>query len=248
MALERLPSAEEEMDAASVLMHVRRLIDKAMSGEQGDSVSYLPGRADACTAIRTMMKKAREDVRCVVSTTFFAEELASQTDGSNPPDLRDRLHIEVLCDPSVACSKVGSALLNTCSVSELRVARWSMPDLLLVDGATAFCHLPSAGREAVVLRGAGVVELLHAFYSGVWSAAHTFQIFERFGKLYNDTQTRKILNLLARGYKDDVAARQLGVSVRTYRRYVADLLRELDAESRFQGGVRAAQLGFMTAC
>ncbi len=40
-----------------------------------------------------------------------------------------------------------------------------------------------------------------------------------------------------------MAARELSVSVRTYRRYVAEMMSLLGADSRFQAGVRAAELG-----
>ncbi len=37
------------------------------------------------------------------------------------------------------------------------------------------------------------------------------------------------------------------MSLRTYRRYVAEILRDLDAISRFQAGARAVQLGLLPA-
>lgn len=46
----------------------------------------------------------------------------------------------------------------------------------------------------------------------------------------SDRQMVRVLTQLAHGYKDDVAARQLGV-----RRSVANLLRDLAAQSRCQG-------------
>ena len=36
------------------------------------------------------------------------------------------------------------------------------------------------------------------------------------------------------------------VSLRTYRRYVAEIMRELGANSRFQAGVRAVELGLLS--
>jgi DNA-binding NarL/FixJ family response regulator len=35
------------------------------------------------------------------------------------------------------------------------------------------------------------------------------------------------------------------VSLRTYRRHVAEIMRELDANSRFQAGARAVELGLL---
>lgn len=42
---------------------------------------------------------------------------------------------------------------------------------------------------------------------------------------------------------DVTASRELGMSLRTYRRRVAELLVALGADSRFQAGVRAGELG-----
>ncbi|MCZ0982437.1 hypothetical protein O1L60_35735 [Streptomyces diastatochromogenes] len=51
------------------------------------------------------------------------------------------------------------------------------------------------------------------------------------------------MGLLAEGAKDEVIARRMGMSLRTCRRHIADLLEELGAESRFQGGVLAERAG-----
>jgi DNA-binding NarL/FixJ family response regulator len=55
----------------------------------------------------------------------------------------------------------------------------------------------------------------------------------------------KVLRLLADGLTDDAIARQVGVSVRTVRNDMAAAMLSLDARSRFQAGVRAAQLGLL---
>lgn len=55
----------------------------------------------------------------------------------------------------------------------------------------------------------------------------------------------QVLDLLGEGVKDETAARTLGLGVRTYRRRVAELMTALGAESRFQAGVRARELGLV---
>ena len=55
----------------------------------------------------------------------------------------------------------------------------------------------------------------------------------------------QVLDLLAQGVKDEAAARILGLGVRTYRRRVAELMTALGAESRFQAGVRAREIGLV---
>ena len=53
------------------------------------------------------------------------------------------------------------------------------------------------------------------------------------------------LRLLAHGLKDDAVARHLGVSVRTARRFIADLHERAGAASRFELGVKAKELGWL---
>jgi DNA-binding NarL/FixJ family response regulator len=59
-------------------------------------------------------------------------------------------------------------------------------------------------------------------------------------------QERDLLRLLGRGMTDASAARQLGVSLRTVRRMMAELMTRLDARSRFEAGLRAAERGWVS--
>src|SRR5690606_39837840 len=59
------------------------------------------------------------------------------------------------------------------------------------------------------------------------------------------TRERELLTLLSAGNTDESAAAQLGVSVRTVRRMVADIMDRLGARSRFQAGVKAADRGWL---
>ena len=53
----------------------------------------------------------------------------------------------------------------------------------------------------------------------------------------------RILELLAEGAKDETIARLLGISLRTCRRRIAEIMAGLNAVSRFQAGVNAVRLG-----
>ncbi len=55
-----------------------------------------------------------------------------------------------------------------------------------------------------------------------------------------DDLKRSIVRLMAEGYKDEIVARRLGMSVRTCRRHIAEIMEELEATSRFQAGANAA--------
>ncbi|MFI9452693.1 LuxR C-terminal-related transcriptional regulator [Amycolatopsis sp. NPDC052450] len=54
-----------------------------------------------------------------------------------------------------------------------------------------------------------------------------------------------LLTLLMNGYTDESAAARLGISERTVRRMVSDLMHRLSARSRFQAGAKAADRGWL---
>lgn len=56
-----------------------------------------------------------------------------------------------------------------------------------------------------------------------------------------DDLHQSIACLMAKGFTDEVIARKLGMSVRTCRRHIANLMHDLDAVSRFQAGARAVR-------
>jgi len=98
----------------------------------------------------------------------------------------------------------------------------------------------------MVLRDAGVLVALCAFFDYAWEPA------TRLGAPSNRDmegltgQDREVLRLLADGHTDAVVARKLGISVRTTRRMTAELAERLGARSRFQLGVRAAEVGWLS--
>lgn len=54
-----------------------------------------------------------------------------------------------------------------------------------------------------------------------------------------------LLKMLEDGLTDECIARKLGVSIRTVRRLMADILKRLNAQSRFQAGMEAVRLGWL---
>jgi DNA-binding CsgD family transcriptional regulator len=86
-----------------------------------------------------------------------------------------------------------------------------------------------------------VVRFLMDLFNHLWDAATPLECFETgYAEVVDDLQ-RTIARLMAKGFTDEVLARKLGMSVRTCRRHIATLMRELEAVSRFQAGVQAAR-------
>ncbi|MDX6431017.1 MAG: hypothetical protein QOE54_3383 [Streptosporangiaceae bacterium] len=99
------------------------------------------------------------------------------------------------------------------------------------------------GREFTVTTSPALAGGVHALFRAAWEAATDFDAYLHRDLPHLDPEGRTILRALGSGLTDETAARQLGVSLRTYRRRVADLMAALEAESRFQAGLRAGRLG-----
>ncbi|MEK8104229.1 hypothetical protein NKG94_02085 [Micromonospora sp. M12] len=88
-----------------------------------------------------------------------------------------------------------------------------------------------------------LVQVLRSMFGFTWSHGVPLAELLNVNDKLNEEPARSVLASLGAGTKDEVAARRLGISVRTYRRHVAEIMREFQASSRFQAGVQAAKLG-----
>ena len=107
-----------------------------------------------------------------------------------------------------------------------------------------------AVEAALCIRPSGLMEALVRLFELLWESAVPVIVAEGEPESSTDQATdsedRDLATLLASGAKDDVIARHLGVSPRTLSRRIADLLDDLHVRTRFQAGVRAAQLGWLS--
>ncbi|RAJ42422.1 regulatory LuxR family protein [Kitasatospora sp. SolWspMP-SS2h] len=119
--------------------------------------------------------------------------------------------------------------------------------MLIVDRETAL--LPADPKNtkvgAVMVRAPGVLAALVHLFEVSWQQGQPLEGV-RPGKQDGPTaQELELLRLLEAGSTDQVAARQLGVSLRTVRRMMADLTGRLGARSRFEAGVLAGRAGWI---
>lgn len=120
-----------------------------------------------------------------------------------------------------------------------------LPTRLIVVGASHLLlpePLGLATSSRSVIRQRGLVELGTICFELLWAQGAPISDTPAAGP---DELRRFLLAELARGAQDEQIARRLGMSLRTVRRRVADLMDELGAHSRFQAGVEAARRGWL---
>ncbi|WP_431926377.1 DNA-binding response regulator [Amycolatopsis tucumanensis] len=130
--------------------------------------------------------------------------------------------------------------------AKIRITLDEINETIVLDRKVAILAGDAASGERgyTVVTSPEVIGSVTSLFNAAWRAGTELAIYEtEFAEVR--ALAPRILDELAAGSKDETAARALGLSVRTYRRRVAELMDALGATSRFQAGVRARQLGLV---
>ncbi|MER5772354.1 helix-turn-helix transcriptional regulator [Streptomyces sp. NPDC001985] len=130
---------------------------------------------------------------------------------------------------------------------ETRVTYCVLRETLIVDGRIALFRDDAGGHgdRFLAVQDPTTVRTLALLFAGFWGSAMSPAGHSWDSQSLSSDAARRILECLRDGQIDDVAARKLRVSLRTYRRHVAQIMEALGARSRFQAGVRAVELGLL---
>ncbi|MFD9895649.1 DNA-binding response regulator [Amycolatopsis sp. NPDC059027] len=161
-----------------------------------------------------------------------------------PRDLRIRkIYLPgVLLAPDAAAELAERVALG----ARIRITTAEINETILLDGRVAILAGDQSGgvRTYSVLTRPELVQGISSLFDAAWRSAVDLAVYDaRFAELRE--QVPRILELLSSGCKDETAARTLGVGLRTYRRWVAELMTALGATSRFQAGARAREAGLL---
>ena len=126
--------------------------------------------------------------------------------------------------------------------ARVRVVADVPTDALVVDGSVVVLR---EGPGTAAFRLPSVVTTTTELFERVWSSAEPLAADDPSDTADLGARERDLLTLLSAGSTDESAAVRLGVSVRTVRRMVSDLMQQLGARSRFQAGARAAGRGWL---
>ncbi|MFE6885512.1 hypothetical protein [Streptomyces sp. NPDC057702] len=235
------------------LRQVCELIESAVTlhrrcGEQPASVAVADDGPAARRTVHQLVARARHSVSVIVSgCPDQAQPLAP---------LLDQLHavagrgvaVRILCAAdALEAPGIATAVRRGLAGHEVRVETGDLQGGVIVDGQTAFVHAGPGqpGRYASVIEDPASVRVLDLMFAAAWRTAMPMAEHLRLADRLRTDSVRRILDRLRAGRTDDVAAREIQVSLRTYRRHVAAIMRDVGANSRFQAGVRAYELGLL---
>jgi DNA-binding CsgD family transcriptional regulator/DNA-binding Lrp family transcriptional regulator len=162
------------------------------------------------------------------------------------------VHMRTVCLESVRNSRPTMEYLEWLvdEGAEVRTVPVLPMRLIIADHTTAVVpvRVDDPREGALIIRHPGIVAVCVALFEQVWAGATPAvdgEIRERDEGDLNE-QERELLRLLATGHADEFAARQLGVSLRTVRRMMSGLMQRMGVKSRFQAGVKAAALTWIS--
>ena len=113
-----------------------------------------------------------------------------------------------------------------------------------VDDSIALVGIDRAARVALLIHAPEVLALVAEWFDAMWNDPATVAVGGDQTDGLPDAQ-RRVLEQMVVGLSDEAIARQQNVSVRTVRRHVNAIYRELNVSSRFAAGVAAAKRGWL---
>ncbi|WP_326615235.1 helix-turn-helix transcriptional regulator (plasmid) [Streptomyces scopuliridis] len=149
---------------------------------------------------------------------------------------------------SVELSTTRTGLMEVTELgAHVRVSEKPLDPVIIYDLSCSVVPLDTGQSQCdiVLLRQAGVSAQLRVLFEQFWHDATELPLGD--GEIHEgptDTE-RLVLEILSRVDTDEYAARELNISVRTFRRNVASLQKKLGASSRFQAAMRAAEMGWL---
>ncbi|MGW8500105.1 helix-turn-helix transcriptional regulator [Streptomyces sp. CLCI03] len=128
--------------------------------------------------------------------------------------------------------------------AEVRVSQHPIERMIIVDRSAALTPIDPTRTPlgALLVREHGLVATLVTLFERMWAAAE--ELPSEDADMPSPIE-RKILTMLREADKDETAARRLGVSVRTYRKHLALIMRRLGAANRVEAALLAHEKGWL---
>lgn len=220
--------AEGRIEVAVQPAQIAAILEEGSRSAKFETLSMFPGRPLPPERLRggnSLNRQALE--RGVVMRTIHLATSAAA------PHVREHLN-DLMRD---------GALVRTATTLPMRMIITDH-NLAVVPSIEAGPYDEGTAPPAMVIRSPAMVAVLRQFFEYFWATSSDL-VSDESSPTVSGTRHREVVRLLASGLTDEAIARKLGLSDRTVRRIVADLMQQIGAESRFQAGVKMVRLGWL---
>lgn len=199
--------------------------------------------------VRQIQSNTRKQIRAIDRPPYAM--VANTMMDTEEAQLRSGIGYRVIYDPEGLDTEVhqlhGDMELSVSLGEQARVLPHTPVKLFMSDDRYACLPLQAAPGEVtsiVIVHPSGLFTALEALFEALWERALPLAL--QGGEQEPSQEDRRLLSMLTAGVPDSTAAKHLGYSARTYQRRIQELMARLDAETRFQAGMQAALLGWIT--
>ncbi|MFE3029093.1 hypothetical protein [Nocardia tengchongensis] len=211
--------------------------------ESGSVIRLSPGGAWGAD-LQQRIREARKEVVLAVCEPILPQRRYPAGEALVRDMLTTGKRVQLLFSSDYAGSRDQGAVSAFPYGDRIRVTYTSFQNTLIIDHRAAIVWSAVNGRpEAFVFNQNSLVDAIHRTVTGAWSSALSLRDHAELQRRDFDATTVSVIRYLGFGVTDEVAARELSVSLRTYRRYVANVMERLGVATRYQLGVRVAELG-----
>jgi hypothetical protein len=208
-----------------------------------DVIEVVHGEQELFERAGHLFATATEELSCAANTLYtWVATRPGASSGPRPRVIRKLFRLSAMLDPTWA----QHAHVMAAQGASVRVGTEDLNETILLDRRVAILASDVAQglRTFSVITSPQVVQGVSALFEAAWNAASDLAVHDATMVDLRPLAPR-ILTALNEGWTDETAARALGLSLRTYRRRVAELMSALGATSRFQAGARARELGLV---
>ncbi|MCM2580245.1 helix-turn-helix domain-containing protein [Streptomyces meridianus] len=234
----RIRRALAEQARASIMGFLPVFQSSQFSREKENKFEVLEELTQVRAVIADLAARSRTEILTAQPGGGRAEDSLKEAAPRDRDAIGRGVRLRVLYQHTARFNRGTSAYID--QVIELGAQVRTLDDhfgnFLVFDAETAIISLPANPLGAVVVREPNVVAFIVETYERLWLTADPCVLAPGARAEVAGDVRQAIVRLLAEGMTDASIATRLGMSVRTCRRHIADMMEELGAQSRFQAG------------
>jgi DNA-binding CsgD family transcriptional regulator/sugar-specific transcriptional regulator TrmB len=252
LARQQADLAQRQRQVAECQSAVLQLIENFDANRQdtaSSAVRTLTGMDAVRDRLDQLGREARDEILTLMPGGAQSPAALEHAQRNDLPLLRRGVRLRGIGLDSIRndVTTLAHAQFLTDNGGEFRTSPTLPVRMILADRRTALVPIdPHNSRRGVLeLTGSGIVLPLLALFEQIWGMATPFGAAHDPDREGLTKPEQALLRLLAQGLTDETAANRLGVSQRTARRMMSGLMERLEARSRFEAGLKAAQRGWL---
>lgn len=241
---------QRRTDLARVQVQAEELAARLRQDHRGDDESLVElaeGEDAVIAAVTKLQLDAREEILAVDTQRHLREPMLPNK--VQFQRMAQGVAYRVIYSPEALATPGHLAYLRRCTQAgeQARILADVGTRIIIADRRVAFLPVrygPATTLRRLVVHAPAMVQLLVEHFELLWQRATPVGL-DPLCAPGIEARDQQILTLLAAGVKDITIGRTLGVTDRTVSRRVAELMRVLGAETRFQAGILAARRGWL---